>query len=165
MLMGLPQMPIWQQFKSLLEQHMHDESVHSTMTTTTPAVPTAIITPAILKFTFESCVSHITSEAAHHMITQHAHSSCPGSEYANATTTSNTSRTNTITSLRMHRHNPQGIFCTTPGCNKGDHDHAHCYGKGGGMEGQVPWMKNKKKDNMNITLKELSLTAVCAINL
>jgi hypothetical protein len=30
MLMGLPQTPIWQQFKSLLEQHMHDESVHST---------------------------------------------------------------------------------------------------------------------------------------
>ncbi|KAG1821740.1 uncharacterized protein BJ212DRAFT_1297070 [Suillus subaureus] len=39
----------------------------------------------------------------------------------------------------------------TPGCNKGDHDHAHCYGKGGGMEGQAPWMRNKKKDNANAT--------------
>ncbi|KAG2146247.1 hypothetical protein DEU56DRAFT_753739 [Suillus clintonianus] len=44
----------------------------------------------------------------------------------------------------MHKHNPLGVFCTTPGCNKGDHDHAHCYGKGGGMEGQAPWMRNKK---------------------
>ncbi|KAG2058600.1 hypothetical protein BDR06DRAFT_1004301 [Suillus hirtellus] len=31
------------------------------------------------------------------------------------------------------------------GCNKGDHDHTHCYGKGGGMEGQAPWMKNKTR--------------------
>ncbi|KAG1858797.1 hypothetical protein DFJ58DRAFT_840380 [Suillus subalutaceus] len=70
-----------------------------------------------------------------------------GSEYANTTTTSTTNSVNAITGLRKHRHNPDGIFCTTPGCNKGDHDYTHCYGKGGGIEGQAPWMRNKKKDN------------------
>jgi hypothetical protein len=133
MLMGLPNTPIWQQFKSLLEQCMHDESM-STNATSSPT------------FTFESCVARITSEAARHVVTQHFHSSRPGSEYANAATTSTASGVNPITNLRMHKHNPQGIFCTTPGCNKGDHDQAHCYRKGGGMEGQVPWMRPKKTD-------------------
>ncbi|KAG2740678.1 hypothetical protein P692DRAFT_201727783 [Suillus brevipes Sb2] len=133
MLMGLPQTPIWQQFKSLLEQRMHDES----MVSSTSSVPT---------FTFESCVSQITSEAARHVVTQLAHSSRPGSEYANAVAGSAPSGINSITGLKMHRFNPQGIFCTTAGCNKGDHDHAHCYQKGGGMEGQAPWMKGKKPD-------------------
>ncbi|KAG2739002.1 hypothetical protein P692DRAFT_201873533, partial [Suillus brevipes Sb2] len=133
MLMGLPNTPIWQQFKSLLEQRMHDESM-STNATSSPT------------FTFESCVARITSEAARHVVTQHFHSSRPGSEYANAATTSTASGVNPITNLRMHKHNPQGIFCTTPGCNKGDHDQAHCYRKGGGMEGQAPWMRPKKTD-------------------
>jgi hypothetical protein len=59
MLMGLPQTPIWQQFKSLLEQQMHNKS----MAASPPTVPT---------FTFESCVFYITSEAACHIMTQHA---------------------------------------------------------------------------------------------
>lgn len=132
MLMGLPQMLIWQQFKSLLKQCMNDESM--------------VATPATgLTFTFNSGVSQIMSEAAWHIVTQHAHSSCPGSEYANTATTSTVNSTNSITRLQMHKHNPQDIFCTTPGCHKGDYDYAHYYGKGGRMEGQVPWMKNKKK--------------------
>ncbi|KAG1779309.1 hypothetical protein EV702DRAFT_1195281 [Suillus placidus] len=58
----------------------------------------------------------------------------------------------------QHKHNPQGISCTTPGCNKGDHDHEHCYGKGGRMEGQAPWMRNKKKEGK----KETAAAAVTA---
>ncbi|KIK31892.1 hypothetical protein CY34DRAFT_34223, partial [Suillus luteus UH-Slu-Lm8-n1] len=61
-------------------------------------------------------------------------------------TSSSSTGVNSITGLRKHRHNPDGVFCTTVGCNKGDHDHAHCYQKGGGMEGQAPWMKGKKKE-------------------
>ncbi|KAG1727463.1 uncharacterized protein EDB91DRAFT_1253883 [Suillus paluster] len=55
------------------------------------------------------------------------------------------------TLLHKHHHNPEGVFCTTVGCNKGDHDHAHCYMKGGGMEGQAPWMKGKKKKKETAT--------------
>ncbi|KAG2751680.1 hypothetical protein P692DRAFT_20727936, partial [Suillus brevipes Sb2] len=95
-------------------------------------------------FTVESCVSRITAEAARHVHAQAIHSARPGSEYANAATTSS-APVNAITGLKKHKHNPQGVFCTTPGCNKGDHDHEHCYSKGGGMEGQAPWMRNGKK--------------------
>jgi hypothetical protein len=103
-----------------------------------------LLHPPLDQLSLSKAVSHITSEAAHHVITQHTHSSCPGPEYANATTTPSTSGMNSITGLHMHRHNLQGVFCTTPGCNTGDHDHTHCYGKGSGMEGQAPWMKHKK---------------------
>ncbi|KIK31542.1 hypothetical protein CY34DRAFT_36099, partial [Suillus luteus UH-Slu-Lm8-n1] len=133
-LIGLPQTPIWQQFKSMLEQRMHDEVM--TSTSNTPST-----------FTIESCVARITSEAARHVHAQAIHSSRPGSEYANATATTNSSSgTNPITGLRKHRFNPDEVFGTTPGCNKGDHDHPHCYQKGGGMEGQAPWMRNRKDD-------------------
>jgi len=133
LLIGLPHTPIWQQFKSMLEQRMHDEIM-----TATPARPST--------FMADSCVSRIMAEAARHVHAHAVHSARPGSEYANAATTSNSSASNvnSITGLHKHKHNPEGVFCTTPGCNKGDHDHAHCYGKGGGMEGQVPWMRNKK---------------------
>jgi hypothetical protein len=133
-LIGLPQMPIWQQFKSMLEQRMHDEIM--TAMATRPST-----------FTIDSCVSRITAEAARHVHAQAVHLARPGSEYANAASSSNmnTPNVNSITGLRKHRHNPDGVFCTTPRCNKGDHDHAHCYQKGGGMEGQAPWMRNKKQ--------------------
>ncbi|KAG2150769.1 hypothetical protein DEU56DRAFT_697020, partial [Suillus clintonianus] len=52
--------------------------------------------------------------------------------------------------------------CTMPGCNKGDHDHEHCYGKGGGMEGQAPWMRNKKKETAAVTVAAPSSTPVIA---
>ncbi|KAG2144564.1 hypothetical protein DEU56DRAFT_692031, partial [Suillus clintonianus] len=42
--------------------------------------------------------------------------------------------------------------CTTVGCSKGDHDHAHCYAKGGGMEGQAPWQKGKKRDTAALAI-------------
>jgi hypothetical protein len=117
---------------------MHDEIM-----TATAARPST--------FTVDSCVSRITAEAARHVHAHAIHSARPGSEYANAATTSSNSNTNTsnvnpITGLHKHKHNPDGVFYTTPGCNKGDHDHDHCYRKGGGMEGQAPWMKNKKKE-------------------
>ena len=135
LLMGLPSASLWQQFKSQLEQRMHDD-LSSPSTASSPT------------FTFESCMSRIAAEASRHVHVQQIQSCRPGSEYANAVvpSTVGSGSTNPITGLRKWRHNPQGVFCTTPGCNKGDHDHEHCYSKGGGMEGQAPWMRNKKKD-------------------
>lgn len=135
LLIGLPHTPIWQQFRAMLEQRMHDEVM-----TALPGTVSA--------FTVDSCVSRITAEAARHVHSHSITNARPGSEYANATSSSAApSNVNSITGLRKHRHNPDGIFCTTPGCNKGDHDHAHCYGKGGGMEGQAPWMRNRKRED------------------
>jgi hypothetical protein len=105
----------------MLEQRMHDEVMTAKLGT-------------VSAFTVDSCVSHIMAEATHHIHSQSVHTAHPGSEYANATTSTNTSTAvNPITGLRKHKFNPDSIFCTTPVCNKGDHDHAHCYGKGSGM--------------------------------
>jgi hypothetical protein len=132
LLMGLPPTPIWQQYKSQLEQHMHDNQL-AVASASMPTLPT---------FTFESCMSHITTAAACHINVQLIQSTWPSSEYANAVTTpSMSTNVNAITRLQKHKHNPQGVFCTMASCNKGDHDHAHCYKKGGGMEGQAPWQK------------------------
>ncbi|KAG2056703.1 hypothetical protein BDR06DRAFT_969738 [Suillus hirtellus] len=69
----------------------------------------------------------------------------PGLEYANAAmTTSGNSSINPVTGLHKNQNNPDGVFCITPGCGKGDHDQPHCYHRGGRMEGQAPWQKNKK---------------------
>lgn len=109
----------------MLEQHLQD-----TFATGTP-------------LTYENCVACISAEASH-QVDNRSLSGKPGSEYVNTVITSRGGNTNSITGLWKHQHNPEGVFCTTPGCGKGDHDHPHCYGKGGGMEGQAPWQKGKK---------------------
>lgn len=127
LLRGLPRSGSWSQFKGLLHQRIQDA-----FSTTTP-------------LTFEDCVSRISAEAGREL--DEKAMSGPGSEYANAvTTTSGNSinNVNPVTGLRKNRNNPDGVFCITPGCGKGDHDQPHCYRKGGGMEGQAPWQKNKK---------------------
>jgi hypothetical protein len=144
LLCGLPHSGSWPQFKALLTITL-PTMTPSTMTTT----PAAAVPPPINPSAFDICVSRISAEAARVIDERILARGAPGSEYANAATSSSstpTSNINTITGLHKHRHNPEGIFCTTVGCNKGDHDHAHCYAKGGGMEGQAPWMKNKKKE-------------------
>ncbi|KAG2030849.1 hypothetical protein BDR03DRAFT_986822 [Suillus americanus] len=108
-LIGLPQTAIWQQFKSMVEQRMHDENM-----VVTPTNPST--------FTIDSCVSCITAEAARHPL-----------------------RPPTQPLI------PSWVF--------GDHDHDHCYGKGGRMEGQAPWMRNKKEK----TEKETTAAAIAAV--
>jgi hypothetical protein len=153
LLRGLPRSGSWPQFKALLTITL-PTMTPSTMTAT-PAAATAApagaaaVPPPIIPSAFDICISRISAEAARVIDERILAGGAPGSEYANAATSSSsapTSNINTITGLHKHRHNPEGIFCTTVGCNKGDHDHAHCYAKGGGMEGQAPWMKNKKKE-------------------
>ncbi|KAG0699290.1 hypothetical protein DFH29DRAFT_1002073 [Suillus ampliporus] len=127
LLCGLPRLGTWPQFKALI------------MVTSSPSS---------LVLTFNKCVAQISAEAVH-IIDEHSLNSKPGSEYANAVTTpaqSSSNNVNLITGLHKHCHNPEGVFYTTVGCCKGDHDHAHCYVKGGGIEGQAPWQKHKKKE-------------------
>ncbi|KAG1729854.1 uncharacterized protein EDB91DRAFT_1252892 [Suillus paluster] len=120
LLHDLPRSASWPQFKSI-----------------------SLVSSSSTPLTFDACVTCISVEAAH-LTDEYALKSKPGSGYAAAVPTTN--NVNPITGLHKHCHNPEGMFCTTVGCNKGDHNHAHCYLKGGGMEGQAPWLKNKKKE-------------------
>lgn len=129
LLRGLPKSGLWPQFKAQLTFFSSGSSLFGT---------------SAVALTFEGCISRISAEAAR-QIDEDQLNSGPGSEYANAAAVSTVNNVNSITGLRKHRNNPEGIFCTTAGCNKGDHDHAHCYGKGGGMDGQAPWQKKKKE--------------------
>ncbi|KAG1741812.1 uncharacterized protein EDB91DRAFT_1052246 [Suillus paluster] len=151
LLHGLPRTGTWPQFKALLTLTLpaHTPVVTATATVTTTASAstattagaTTTMSPSFFlpsASTFDAYVARISAEAAR-ILDEHALAgSAPGSEYANTATTSSTTNVNTITGLRKHHHNPEGVFCTTVGCNKGDHDHVHCYAKGGGMEGQAP---------------------------
>jgi hypothetical protein len=60
LLMGLQPTPIWQQYKSQLEQRMHDDQL-TVASVSMPTLPT---------FTFESCMSCITAAAACHVNVQ-----------------------------------------------------------------------------------------------
>jgi hypothetical protein len=154
LLRGLPKTGTWPQFKALITLTLPMQpSVTSPSSVSAVAGSTASSVGLGLQSLssasgFDACVACISAEAAC-LIDEHILAGgAPGSEYANAATvqTSSSTGVNSITGLRKHRHNPDGVFCTTVGCNKGDHDHAHCYQKGGGMEGQAPWMKGKKKE-------------------
>ncbi|KAG1852549.1 hypothetical protein F4604DRAFT_1933704 [Suillus subluteus] len=143
LLWRLPWLGSWLQFKALLT---------ITLSTATPIEPTpaagnvpVVVTPSA----FDICITHISAKAAWMIDKQIlSEGGQPGSEYVNAVTSSSSSskNINSITGLHKHCHNPDDIFYTMVRCNKGDHDHAHCYTKGGGMEGQAPWMKGKKKE-------------------
>ncbi|KAG2122465.1 uncharacterized protein EDB93DRAFT_1259257 [Suillus bovinus] len=128
------------------------------LVTTAPVAGTPVVPPLPTPSIFDICILRISSEAAHVINKCVLAGGMPGSEHAHTAmlASSHTRNINPITGLRKHRHNPEGMFCTTVGCNKGDHDHGHCYVKGGGMEGQAPWMKNKRRDKE----KETAATAV-----
>lgn len=160
LLHGLPKTGTWPQFKALitLTLPMHTlTSVSSfgsaSVTAGSLCAPSSSTSPLPSASAFDACVACISAEAARLIDENILAGGAPGSEYANAATTqpSSTGAVNSITGLRKHRHNPDGVFCTTVGCNKGDHDHAHCYAKGGGMAGQAPWMKGKDKEKKTET--------------
>lgn len=153
LLRGLPHSGTWPQFKVLMTITLPTITAPPITATTagTAAAVTAPVVPA--PSVFDICVSRISAEVARVIDERVLVGGAPGSEYANAATSSTShslshslgGNINSITGLHKHRHNPEGIFCMTVGCNKGDHDHAHCYAKGSGMEGQAPWMKHKKE--------------------
>jgi hypothetical protein len=176
LLYGLSQTGTWPQFKALLTLilpvHTPVVTTTTTVTTTTGSASTAATARATTTVglsvslpsasTFDTCVTHISVEAAC-LIDEYALTGgTSGLEYVNAVITSfntTTRNINTITSLHKHHHNPEEVFCTTVSFNKGDHDHVHCYTKGSGMEGQAPWMKGKKKDKE----KELAAVAITSL--
>ncbi|KAG1750848.1 hypothetical protein EDB19DRAFT_1904240 [Suillus lakei] len=144
LLWGLPATPVWQQFKLGL---IHRISVdHHAFVRTTISSSSTESNP-FAPWTFESCAACIIAEASRLVDMQTiAPSSRPESEYAHAERAVRMGpNANPITGLPKHKHNPGGVLCTTPGCGKGDHDHNHCFAKGGGMEGQAPRQRKKRK--------------------
>src|SRR6267154_2970605 len=157
LLCGLPRSGAWPQFKTLITLTLPIHTPVVSTTTSSLSIPPSASASATVGSTFslpsasafDACVAHISAEAARILDEHTLAGGRPGSEYSNAVTASSSviiGSINTITGLCKHRHNPEGIFCTTVGCNKGDHDHMHCYARGGGMEGQAPWMKAKEKE-------------------
>ena len=162
LLSGLPASPIWQQFRSQLEQRMHDTFSATVVSST---IGGGAPVPAMLSagaLTFEDCVARITAEATCH-VNKQSMISGPGSDAA-VLHTAPSSCSNPITGLHRHKNNPEGIFCLTPGCGKGDHDQAHCYSKGGGMEGQAPWKRWKKGEITAAATIPLSVPAPSTIS-
>jgi hypothetical protein len=110
LLTGLPTTSAWQQFRTQLEQRMHDNfsaTMVSAAVATGAPVPATIQTGAL---TFENCAARITAEAARQVNAKTVLSG-PGSEYSNAAVSSMpTSTVNPITGLRKHKNNPDGIL-------------------------------------------------------
>ena len=148
LLTGLPTTSDWQLFRAQQEQALHNSQAPSVIRSVLAdgtAVSTTIQSASI---TFDSCAAHISSEATR-LLNERLVVSGPGSEYAHSAVSGRrdggtATAVNPITGLRKNKSNPQGIYCLTPGCGRGDHDHEHCYREGGGMAGQAPWQKKKK---------------------
>ena len=140
LLQGLPDGVEWQIFKEFTLNRM------STSLATTPASTTS---PAPL--TFDDVAKLFTEKA--NAIIRRRKLAGPGSEYVNIAVVQGVRsniKINPATGLRMHRNNPMGVKCTNPLCTNlpraDNHDHAHCYWPGGGMESKAPaWIRNKGK--------------------
>ncbi|KAG1821640.1 uncharacterized protein BJ212DRAFT_912320 [Suillus subaureus] len=144
--LGLPATHVWQQSKSGLGIQRiswdHDAFMSIIISTSfsTESNPLTL-------HTFESCAARIIPEASRLVDMQIiASSSHAESERAHAERAAIAElNTDPITRPPKHMYNAGGVFCTTPGCGRGDHAHDHCDAKGGGMEGQAPWQRKKKK--------------------
>lgn len=158
--LGLPATPVWQQFKSGLIHRIswdHDAFV-STIISTSSSTESNPLAP----HTFESCAACIISEASRLVDMQTIAPSRPETEHGHPERAAGAVyNTIPITRLPKHKYNPGGVLCTTPGCERGDHDHDHCYAKGGRMEGQAPWQRKKKKKSTG-THAAASATSVSA---
>lgn len=108
----------------------------------------ALMRSAVLvrPYIFQDAASTIISEAT--QMLQESGPPRPGSEYVNVAQSPRGDNINLETGLRKTKNNPSGTYCT-PGCapqKRCDHDTRHCYGVGGGMEGQAPCQKAKKEN-------------------
>jgi hypothetical protein len=146
LLSRLPSTSSWQQFRTQLEQRMHDTFSATVMSSTLNSGAPVSASVQTSSLTFESCTARITAEATR-LLNARSITSGPGSEYANAAASTTTLNVNSITGLRKHKNNPQGVFCLTPSCGHGDHDKEHCFRDGGGMAGQAPWQQKKMKEH------------------
>ncbi|KAG2742393.1 hypothetical protein P692DRAFT_20685781, partial [Suillus brevipes Sb2] len=121
----------------------------SPSTTTTPSAPPT-------RLTFTQVASSLSEEA--NRLRGERQLACPGSEYANAATSSSSSaetKVNPKTGVRIHRSNPKGVACENSACSglpqSLTHDLEHCLQQGGGMESKAPWGRTGKKAKKEIS--------------
>ena len=120
--------------------HMSISST-STTSTTTPSTP----------LTFDA-VTKLFMEKANTIVGRRKLAG-PGSEYANIVVVQGVEgniKINPVTGLRIHCNNPKGVKCTNTLCASlpfaDNHNTAHCYWPGGGMESKAPaWICNKRQ--------------------
>jgi hypothetical protein len=115
---GLPTTGSWPHFAMLITQNTQDY-IDGQSHAIVPAAPDTLLTRVINRLVVEC--QRIES-------TRPAGKSGPGSEYCNLAGSASV--------IHKHEKHPNGVLCTT--CGKKSHDHAHCFAKGGGMEGQGP---------------------------
>lgn len=142
---GLPTTGSWPHFAMLIIQATQDH-IDSQSHATVPAAPDTLLTRVI---------SRLVVECQRIESSRPVGKSGPGSEYCNLAGPSNSGSV-----IHKHEKNPDGVLCTT--CGKKSHDHAHCFAKGGGMEGQGP---KQPKDGKGKGKPELAAVAVATTSL
>ena len=142
LLQGHPEGIEWQIFKEFTMNGMSISSSSTTATSTT--MPSTSLT-------FDD-VAKLFTEKANAIIGRRKLAG-PGSEFANIVVVQGAGlniKINPVTGLRMHCNNPKGIKCTNTLCanlpRADNHDLAHCYWPGGGMESKAPaWIRSKSQ--------------------
>ena len=122
---GLPTTGSWPHFAILVTQNIQDY-INSQSHALIPAAPDTLLTRVINRLVVE-CQRIDSSKSAG--------KSGPGSEYCNHAGSGSSI-------IHKHEKNPAGVLCTN--CGKKSHDAAHCFAKGGGMEGQSTKLKAEK---------------------
>ena len=129
---GLPSTGSWAHFSMLITQNTQDH-IDSQSHAVVKAAPDTLLNRVI---------SRLVIECQRIEASKPAGKSGPNSEYCNHAGNSNEI-------IHKHEKNPDGVICSN--CSKRSHDGAHCFAKGGGMEGQGPKSKPKTKGKAELT--------------
>jgi hypothetical protein len=132
-LRGLPNTGSWTHFSMLVTQNTQD-FIDSQSHAVVKAAPDTLL---------DRIVSRLVIECQRIEASKPAGKSGANSEYCNHAGSSNDGV------IHKHEKNPDGVICSN--CQKKSHDAAHCFAKGGGMEGQGPKSKGKAKAKTELT--------------
>ena len=124
---GLPTTGSWSHFSMLVTQNTQD-FIDTQSHAVVKAAPDTLL---------DRIVSRLVIECQRIEASKPAGKSGPNSEYCNLAGGSSEAG-----HIHKHEKNPDGVVCSN--CGRKSHDAAHCYAKGGGMEGQGPKSKAKK---------------------
>ena len=124
---GLPTTGSWSHFSMLVTQNTQD-FIDTQSHAVVKAAPDTLL---------DRIISRLVIECQRIEASKPAGKSGPNSEYCNHAGGSGDTGV-----IHKHEKNPDGVICSN--CGKRSHDAAHCYAKGGGMEGQGPKSKAKK---------------------
>ena len=124
---GLPTTGSWSHFSMLVTQNTQD-FIDTQSHAVVKAAPDTLL---------DHIISRLVIECQQIEASKPAGKSAPNSEYCNHAGGSGDTGV-----IHKHEKNPDGVICSN--CGKRSHDAAHCYAKGGGMEGQGPKSKAKK---------------------